>query len=51
MTRVQLALWIIAMALYATQAGDGRIGLLRPAGPPERLPYLALGALAFMPDS
>jgi ABC-type transport system involved in cytochrome c biogenesis permease subunit len=43
-----MALWIIAMALYAGQAAAAALPLLRPARPDAgRLPYLALGALAF----
>jgi ABC-type transport system involved in cytochrome c biogenesis permease subunit len=47
-TRIQAALWILAMALYAGQAVVAAFPLLRPARPEAgRLPYLALGALAF----
>jgi ABC-type transport system involved in cytochrome c biogenesis permease subunit len=45
-TRIQTALWIIAVALYAGQAAAAAIPLLRTARPAGRLPYLALGALA-----
>jgi ABC-type transport system involved in cytochrome c biogenesis permease subunit len=48
MTPVQIALWSIAIALYAGQAAVAVFPFLRPARPAEdRLPYLALGALAF----
>jgi len=43
-----MALWIIAMALYVGQAAAAAFPLLRPGRPAAgRLPYLALGALAF----
>jgi ABC-type transport system involved in cytochrome c biogenesis permease subunit len=43
-----MALWIIAMALYVGQAAASAFPLLRPARPEaDRVPYLALGAVAF----
>ena len=47
MTRIEIALWVVAMALYAGQAAAVALPFLRQARPAEsRLPYLALGALA-----
>ena len=43
-----MALWIIAMALYVGQAAVAALPFLRPdRSAAGRLPYLALGALAF----